>query len=60
MFFYSGGSAAMGKVVDNQLRVKGVSGLRAADTSVLLVPLTAHYQKILYGFTGNAADLIFS
>ncbi len=33
------GSAAIGSVVDEQLRVRGVTGLRVADTSVLpIVP----------------------
>jgi choline dehydrogenase len=29
------GSAALGRVVDAELRVQGVAGLRVADTSVL-------------------------
>ena len=31
----SGGTAAMGRVVDGEGRVHGVSGLRVADTSIL-------------------------
>ncbi|MFI5588084.1 GMC family oxidoreductase [Amycolatopsis sp. NPDC051758] len=33
--WHAGGSAAMGKVVDAELRVQGLEGLRIADTSVM-------------------------
>ncbi|KAJ0417670.1 alcohol oxidase [Aspergillus carlsbadensis] len=46
-FMHPGGTAAMGKVVDTELRVKGVKGLRVADASILPVPIVAHYQAAL-------------
>ena len=52
------GTAAMGKVVDTQLRVKGVRGLRVADASVLPVAIGGHPQATLYGVAEQAAEMI--
>jgi choline dehydrogenase-like flavoprotein len=57
-FDHPGGTAAMGKVVGTDLRVKGVDGLTGVDASVLPFSVTGHFQVVMYDIAEKAADLI--
>jgi choline dehydrogenase-like flavoprotein len=48
----------MGSVVDKELRVIGINGLRVVDASVLPVPIGAHPQVATYALAAQAADLL--
>ncbi|KZL85317.1 glucose dehydrogenase [Colletotrichum incanum] len=54
------GTCAMGKVVDSDLRVKGVSNLRVVDASVFPTIVTAHIQAAVYALAEQAAEIIAS
>ena len=56
---HAGGTAAMSKVVDTKLRVKGVEGLRVVDTSILPRPMSGHAYALAFVIALKAADLIF-
>ena len=56
-WFHFAGYAAMGKVVDRELRVFGVKGLRVCDPSVFPCPIGAHYQVATYTLAEQAADM---
>ncbi|RDW69233.1 FAD protein-2 [Coleophoma cylindrospora] len=64
--YHPGGTCKMGTpddpmaVLDAQLRVKGVKGLRVADTSVMPLLNQGHTQMPAYAIGEKAADLIKS
>ncbi|KAF2994022.1 hypothetical protein E8E14_001832 [Neopestalotiopsis sp. 37M] len=55
---HSGGTAAMGEVVDVEGRVLGVQGLRVVDASIIPVPLGGHPQATLYVMAEQLASII--
>ncbi|KAI1407198.1 GMC oxidoreductase [Hypoxylon sp. FL1857] len=56
--FHAAGSCPMGSVVDGDLRVKGVQGLRICDASIFPAPVGGHPMASLYGVVEQAADII--
>ena len=48
----------MGPVVDAQLRVQGVDGLRVADASIVPVPIRGNCNAPVITVAEKAADLI--
>ncbi|KAI0145093.1 choline dehydrogenase [Xylariaceae sp. FL1272] len=56
--FHSGGTAAMGRVVDSEGRVIGVERLRVMDASVVPIPLGGHPQATLYAMAEQLVNLI--
>lgn len=62
-FYHPLGTCAMlpkkdGGVVDAQLKVYGVEGLRVVDASVIPMLISAHIQTAVYGIAERAADII--
>jgi choline dehydrogenase-like flavoprotein len=56
--FHSAGTCALGSVLDAELRVKGVQGLRVVDSSIFPAPIGGHPQATLYGIAEQAAAMI--
>lgn len=45
----------MGKVVDSELRVKGVDRLRVVDASVIPVPIAGHIQNCVHALPSRTS-----
>jgi choline dehydrogenase-like flavoprotein len=58
IFNHNSGTCAMGRVVDERLRVKGVSGLRVVDVSVFPDTISANPMATVYALAEKAADMI--
>ena len=58
--YHASCSAAMGKVVDGALRVRGVDGLRVADASVMPAVVSGNTNAVVIAIGEKAADLIRS
>ncbi|KAI3323323.1 GMC oxidoreductase [Xylariaceae sp. AK1471] len=56
--FHGSGTCSMGKVVDTDLRVKGVQNLRVVDASVFPISIGAHIQAAVYALAEQAATII--
>lgn len=51
-------TAAMGKVVDSRMRLKGVKCLRVCDASVFPAPVAATIQASVYAVAESLADML--
>lgn len=58
IFNHNIGTCALGRVVDERLRVKGVAGLRVVDCSVIPDQISANPMATVYALAERAADLI--
>ena len=55
---HAAGTCAMGNVVDGQLKVKGIDGLRIVDASVFPAPVSGALQASVYAVAELASDLV--
>lgn len=59
-YFHPAGTCAIGAVVDEELRVHGIEGLRVADASVMPSIVSGNTNATVYGIAERAAELITS
>ena len=56
--FHPAGTCAMGSVLDGELRVEGVAGLRVVDASVMPTLVRGNPNAVVIAIAEKAADLI--
>jgi choline dehydrogenase-like flavoprotein len=56
--FHVCGTAGLGRVVDSELRIMGMAGLRVVDASVFPIVPTSNPQSIVYAVAEKTADMI--
>lgn len=59
-YHHSLGTCAMGQVVDERLRVKGMQGLRVVDASVMPMQISTAILATVYAIAEKAADMILA
>jgi choline dehydrogenase len=57
---HPGGTCSLGRVVDDDLSVIGVSNLRVVDASVLPTPVSGYPNSVIVALAERAAELILS
>ncbi|KAL8636697.1 MAG: hypothetical protein Q9228_005938 [Teloschistes exilis] len=58
--YHTVGTCALGSVVDANLRVKGIDGVRVCDASILPSSVGGHPQATLYGIAEKAAEMVLN
>ncbi|TEY59619.1 hypothetical protein BOTCAL_0190g00070 [Botryotinia calthae] len=56
--YHVAGTCALGTVLDTELRVNGVQGLRVVDASIFPAPLGGHPRASLYAIADLGAEMI--
>jgi choline dehydrogenase len=59
-YYHPSGTCALGAVVDGELRVHGITGLRVADASVIPLIPNANPNATVLAIAERAAELIAS
>lgn len=54
-FRHAVGTAAIGKALDSNWRLKGLKGIRVVDSSAFPYPTTCHPQAVVYALASRAA-----